>query len=178
MDGAISEAAIQRDASVDADAQRLHELGYEQELNRTLHVLDNAAIGFATISPVVGLFAVAFVGVTLAGPAWIWMLPVALAGQCLLLAVYSELAEEFPLANGAYQWSRRVASPAYGWFNGWVALCAYAVANTTIAYLAPWALALAGIRPTPERVVATAAAVVLVASTVNVFGIQTLKRVV
>src|SRR5215207_409590 len=121
MDGAISEAAIQRDASVDADAQRLHELGYEQELNRTLHVLDNAAIGFATISPVVGLFAVAFVGMTLAGPAWIWMLPVALAGQCLLLAVYWELAEEFPLANGAYQWSRRVASPAYGWFNGWVA---------------------------------------------------------
>ena len=41
---------------------------------------------------------------------------------------------------------------AYGWFAGWVAICAYAVANTTIAYLgAPWALTLLGIEPTPER---------------------------
>ena len=39
---------------------------------------------------------------------------------------------------------------AYGWLTGWVAICAYLVANTTIAYLgAPWALALAGIAPTP-----------------------------
>jgi amino acid transporter len=165
--------------AVDADAARLNELGYEQELRRTLHLLDNAAVGFATISPVVGLFAVAFLGMTLAGPAWVWVLPVALVGQCFLLAVYSELAAEFPLANGPYQWSRRVAGPAYGWFNGWVALCAYAVANTTIAYLAaPWALALVGINPTSERVVVTAAVVVLVASAVNAFGVETLKRVV
>ena len=29
-------------------------------------------------------------------------------GQCLLLAVYAELASEFPIAGGAYQWSRRL----------------------------------------------------------------------
>ena len=75
------------------------------------------------------------VGTAVAGPAWIWVLPVALAGQCLLLAVYSELASEFPIAGGAYQWSRRLIGGAYGWFNGWVAICAYAAANTTIAYL-------------------------------------------
>jgi hypothetical protein len=39
-----------------------------------------------------------------------------------------------PIANGAYQWSRRLVGPTYAWFNGWVALCAYAVANATIAY--------------------------------------------
>jgi amino acid transporter len=37
-----------------------------------------------------------------AGPAWVWVLPIALAGQCLLLAVYAELASEFPIAGGAY----------------------------------------------------------------------------
>ena len=41
-----------------------------------------------------------------------WVLPVALAGQCLLLAVYSELASEFPIAGGAYQWTRRLVGPA------------------------------------------------------------------
>ena len=138
--------------SVDADAVRLRELGYEQELRRGLQVFDNVAMGFAAISPVVGLYAVVFVGMTVAGPAWVWALPVTLAGQCLLLAVYSELASQFPIANGAYQWSRRLVGPRYGWFNGWVALCAFAVANTTIAYLgAPWALALLEIEPTARR---------------------------
>ena len=100
----------------------------------------------------VGLYAVVLVGTTVAGPAWVWVLPVALAGQCLLLAVYSELASEFPIAGGAYQWTRRLVGPAYGWFAGWVAVCAYAVANTTIAYLgAPWALTLLEIDADRER---------------------------
>ena len=129
--------------AADADAARLGELGYKQELDRRLRIFDSVALGFAGISPVVGLYAVVLVGTLVAGPAWVWVLPVALAGQCLLLAVYSELASEFPIAGGAYQWSRRLIGGSYGWFAGWVAICAYAAANTTIAYLgAPWALTL------------------------------------
>ena len=63
------------------------------------------------------------------------VLPVALIGQCLLLAVYAELASEFPIAGGRYQWSRRLMGGTYGWLSGWVAICAYCAANTTIAYL-------------------------------------------
>ena len=136
----------------DADAARLRELGYEQELDRRLGGFDNVAMGFATISPVVGLYAVVFLGTAVAGPAWIWVLPVALAGQCLLLAVYSELAAEFPITGGAYQWTRRLMGGAYGWITGWVAMCAYAAANTTIAYLgAPWALTLLEIEATGQQ---------------------------
>ena len=78
----------------DPDAARLEELGYRQELARALHLVDNVAIGFAGISPVVGLYAVALVGLAVAGPTWVWVLPVALVGQCLLLAVYAELRGE------------------------------------------------------------------------------------
>jgi amino acid transporter len=141
---------------LDADGARLAELGYRQELARRLHFLDNTALGFAAISPVVGLYAVALVGTSVAGPAWVWVLPVALAGQCLLLAVYAELASEFPIAGGAYQWSRRLMGAGYGWMSGWVAVCAYTAANTTIAYLAaPWALQVLGVEPTPDAVVLT-----------------------
>jgi amino acid transporter len=136
-------------------------------------------MGFAAISPVVGLYAVVLVGMTVAGPAWIWVLPLTLAGQCLLLFVYSELASQFPIANGAYQWSRRLIGPRYGWFNGWVALCAYAVANTTIAYLAaPWALTLLGIDPTPHLLVATGVVIVVFCALVGAFGIDVLKRAI
>jgi amino acid transporter len=164
---------------IDADAARLHELGYEQQLKRQLGFLDTVSLGFAGISPVVGLYAVVLVGMLLAGPAWIWVLPVALAGQCLLLGVYSELASEFPIAGGAYQWSRRLIGGAYGWFAGWVAIWAYAVANTTVAYLgAPWALALLGIDATPGRVVAAGIVLVVVAALAGSFGVVLLGRIV
>jgi amino acid transporter len=164
---------------LDEDAARLRELGYEQELRRRLHGLDNVAMGFATISPVVGLYAVVLVGITVAGAAWVWVLPVALAGQCLLLAVYSELSAEFPLTGGPYQWSRRLIGGAYGWFSGWVAICAYAVANTTIAYLgAPWALTLLGIAPTAGAIVLTGAVLVVICAVVGALGIDVLKRAV
>ena len=166
-------------ASPSADAVRLRELGYEQELRRGLRAADNVAIGFAAISPVVALYGVVIVGMTVAGGAWLWMLPVALAGQCLLLVVYSELASEFPIANGAYQWSRRLIGPRYAWFNGWTGLCAYAAANTTIAYLgAPWALVVLGIAPTPDRIVVTGMALVAVCSAVNASGVDVLRRAV
>jgi amino acid transporter len=166
-------------AGVDADAARLHELGYRQELERRLRAVDNVAMGFAAISPVVGLYAVVLVGTLVAGPAWVWVLPVALAGQCLLLAVYSELASEFPIAGGAYQWTRRLMGGAYGWFTGWVAVCAYAVANTTVAYLgAPWALTLAGIDATPNALVLTGMVLVVVCAAAGAAGIGVLSRVV
>ncbi|HEX8123422.1 MAG TPA: amino acid permease [Solirubrobacteraceae bacterium] len=166
-------------AALDDDAARLRELGYEQELRRRLGGLDNVAMGFATISPVVGLYAVALVGTTLAGPAWLWVLPVALAGQCLLLAVYSELAAEFPVTGGPYQWTRRLAGTTYGWFTGWVAMCAYAAANTTIAYLgAPWLLTLLGVDPRPGAVVLAGVALVVVSAVAGMRGIEVLKRVV
>src|SRR6185436_14808874 len=163
---------------LDADAARLAELGYQQELSRRLRVFGNASMGFAAISPVVGLYAVVLVGTVVAGPAWVWVLPVALAGQCLLLAVYAELASEFPIAGGAYQWSRRLMGGAYGWFSGWVAVCAYAVANTTVAYLgAPWLLALFDIEPTAHRIVA-AGMVLVVGALMGSFGVRLLGQAV
>ena len=163
----------------DPDAARLEELGYPQELARGFHLFDNAAMGFAAISPVVGLYAVVLVGMAVAGPAWVWVLPVALTGQCLLLAVYAELASEFPIAGGAYQWSRRLMGGTYGWLSGWVAICAYCAANTTVAYLgAPWALTLAGITPTPNAVVVTGVVLVVICGVVGATSVDVLGRVV
>ena len=164
---------------VDPDAARLGELGYAQELDRRLRIFDTIALGFAGISPVVGLYAVVLVGTLVAGPAWVWVLPVALAGQLLLLVIYAELASEFPVTGGAYQWPRRLVGGAYGWFAGWVAVCAYAAANTTVAYLgAPWALTLLDIEPTANRIVATGMVLVLVCALASALGVGFLGRAV
>jgi amino acid transporter len=161
------------------DEERLRELGYDQELKRGLGVMGSVAMGFATISPVVGLYAVLLVGTMVAGPAWVWALPVCLAGQCLLIAVYAELAAEFPLSGGPYQWARRLMGPGYGWYTGWLSVWSYLVANTTIAYLAaPWVCALTGVAPTARHLVAIAAAFVVACSLGNTFGIGLLRRLV
>ena len=103
----------------------------------------------------------------------VWVLPVALAGQCLLLAVYSELA----VAVADHRWRLPVDPPAdgegYGWMTGWVAIWAYLVANTTIAYLgAPWALTLLGIEPTANAIVLMGMVLVVVCAAAGAVGVR------
>ena len=55
-----------------ADERQLEEFGYKQELPRVLRLWTNWAIGFAFISPIVGLYTVVALGAATAGPAWVW----------------------------------------------------------------------------------------------------------
>ncbi|WP_457030534.1 APC family permease [Kitasatospora sp. P5_F3] len=159
-----------------SDAEALAALGYRQELRRSLGVLGNISMGFAVVSPVVGLYAVAQVGMSIQGGAWIWALPVCLLGQLLVVAVYSELASQWPLAGGAYQWARRLVGPGFAWMSGWLWQFAVMFANTTVAYLAaPWLFALVGATPTPVGLVLVAAAFMLCCTLVNAYGINLLR---
>lgn len=170
-------SSAERPTSASHDSSRLAELGYEQELRRGLGVFGNIAMGFATISPVVGLYAVALVGTLVAGPMWLLALPVALIGNLLLVSVYAELSSQFPISGGAYQWTRRLVGPRYAWVSGWLSVCAYLAANTTIAYLAaPWFWALFGAVPSANELVVTAAVFIVAASVVNAYGIDLLRR--
>ncbi|MGW1005278.1 APC family permease [Streptomyces sp. NPDC002520] len=160
----------------DGDAVRLEALGYRQELRRSLDILGNISMGFAVVSPVVALYAVSMLATTIAGPAWVWALPVVLGGQCLVVNVYSELTSQWPLAGGPYQWGRRLIGPAFGWLGGWVWQFAVMFGNTTVAYLAaPWVFALFGVVPSPGALVAVAVAIVLGCSLVNAYGIRILR---
>ncbi|MEV6654535.1 APC family permease [Streptomyces sp. NPDC051219] len=162
--------------AADSDAARLSDLGYTQELSRSLSVLGNIAVGFAVVSPVVALYAVSMVGTMIAGPAWVWALPIVLLGQCLVVNVYAELASQWPLAGGPYQWGRRLLGPSFGWMSGWVWQFAVMFGNTTVAYLAaPWVFALIGVTPSPGAMVAVAAAILLTCMLVNAYGIKMLS---
>ncbi|MCX5529085.1 APC family permease [Streptomyces sp. NBC_00006] len=121
------------------DAGDLAEYGYEQELKRTLSPWAVFAIGFATISPVVGIYAVVQLGFAFAGPAWIWAVVIAFLGQLLVATVYAELSSQFPITGGVYQWVRRLGGPRLGWLVGWIYLASAVASLTTVAYLgATW----------------------------------------
>ncbi|WP_441246822.1 APC family permease [Kitasatospora sp. McL0602] len=168
--------APDRPQNAAGDADRLAALGYRQELRRSLGVLGNISMGFAVVSPVVGLYAVAQLGMSIYGGAWVWALPVCLLGQMLVVCVYSELASQWPLAGGAYQWSRRLAGPVFAWLSGWMWQFAVMFANTTVAYLAsPWFFALFGLTPTPTQLVLVSAAFMVFCTLVNAYGINLLR---
>ncbi|MES9588706.1 APC family permease [Streptomyces sp. NPDC094045] len=121
------------------DAGDLAEYGYQQELKRTLSAWAVFAIGFATISPVVGIYAVVQLGFVFAGPAWIGAVVVAFLGQLLVATVYAELSSQFPITGGVYQWVRRLGGPRLGWLVGWIYLASAVASLTTVAYLgATW----------------------------------------
>ncbi|WP_019884435.1 APC family permease [Streptomyces purpureus] len=167
------------DSGEDTEASRLRALGYRQELRRSLGVLGNISMGFAVVSPVVALYAVSMVGTMVAGPMWVWALPLVLVGQCLVVSVYGELTAQWPLAGGPYQWGRRLLGPSFGWLGGWVWQFAVMFGNTTVAYLAaPWVYALFGATPTPGGLVAVAVGILLAGLLVNAYGITLLRRFV
>jgi amino acid transporter len=162
-----------------SDEKVLEGFGYKQELKRSLSFWTNFAVGFAFISPVVGLYAIISLATFAAGPAWVWALPIVLAGQLLVACVFAELASQFPIAGGIYQWSRRLVGPTYAWFAGWLYVWTIMLTVTAIAYFgAVWLAALFGATPTADQQVLWALAILVVTTTVNAVGLNPLKYVV
>ena len=159
------------------DAGELAEYGYQQELRRSLSVWAVFAIGFATISPVVGIYAVVQLGFVFAGPAWIWAVLIAFLGQLLVATVYVELSSQFPVTGGVYQWVRRLAGPRPGWLVGWIYLAAAIASLTTVAYLgATWLHMLFSDGPLePLHHVLLGVVFIAVALGINLLGVNPVK---
>jgi amino acid transporter len=167
------------DVSQLRDEELLERLGYQQELTRSLNLWTNWAVGFAFISPVVGLYSIIAIGVQTSGPPWVWTLPIVLAGQVLVALVFAELASQFPIAGGIYQWSRRLVGPTYAWFAGWGYLWTLMLTVTAIAYFGGlFGAALFGKSPSPNGTIVWALGFLVITTAFNLIGIRILKYVV
>jgi len=108
------------DPTVDRDAERLAELGYEQELERGWTRFTNFAISFSIISVLAGCFTVFYVGWNNGGPIAISIGWPVIAAIILTVAVsMSELASAFPTAGGPYWWAHKLGGAGWSWFTGW-----------------------------------------------------------
>src|SRR6185437_1542070 len=65
------------------DSEQLQQLGYHQELHRTMSLFSNFAVTFSFISVTTGIFALFAVGLGTGGPAFIWSWPIVFFGQLL-----------------------------------------------------------------------------------------------
>jgi urea carboxylase system permease len=120
-------------AASDHDSRDLASLGYKQELDRSLGSFSSFAAGFSYISILTGMFQTSYLGFLFAGRAFLWFWPVVFLGQMMVALQFAELAAHYPLAGSIYQWSKRLASRAWAWNNGWIYLCAQIVTVPAVA---------------------------------------------
>jgi amino acid transporter len=104
----------------DRDEQRLAEMGYKQELDRSWSGFQNFAISFTIISVLAGCFTTYYQAWNNGGPVAIsWGWPIISAFILIIALCMSELVSAFPTAGGIYWWASKLGGPVWGWFTGW-----------------------------------------------------------
>jgi amino acid transporter len=103
-------------------------------LHRSLTVWNSLTIGFAVVSPVVGLYAIIGVQTVVTGGGWFAALALCLVMQLLVATVYAELSSQFPIAGGAYKWARQLGGGITGQFAGVIYISSTISMLTTTAY--------------------------------------------
>jgi amino acid permease (GABA permease) len=116
-------ATVVRGDQPKSDTERLHELGYAQELLRRMSGFSNFAVSFTIISILSGCLTLYGYGMNTGGPVvmsigWPFVgIMVTLVGLSM-----AEIASAFPTAGGLYYWSAKLArsnGAAWSWFTGW-----------------------------------------------------------
>jgi amino acid permease (GABA permease) len=106
-----------------ADEKRLHELGYAQELSRTMSGFSNFAVSFTIISILSGCLTLYGFGMNTGGPALIvWGWPFVGLMTLIVGLAMAEVCSSFPTAGGLYYWAAKLApsnGAAWSWFTGW-----------------------------------------------------------
>ncbi|MCO5152016.1 MULTISPECIES: APC family permease [unclassified Shinella] len=166
-----------KSAASSNDERFLASHGYRQELDRGLSLWSSFSVGFATISPVVGIYSVMSLGAISIGPSWVWIVPLCLALQFTVALVYAELSSQYPLAGGCYQWVRHLVGDRLAWFTGFLYLASALASLTTVSYLGGFWLSLfvTGSPPSADGQVACGAALLALGLAVNLLGINPLK---
>ena len=174
-------ASTGTDATRKTDTERLHELGYAQELKRGMSGFSNFAVSFTIISILSGCLTLFGFGMFVGGPAssaYGWLL-VGLMVTFVGLAM-AEVCSSYPTAGGLYYWSAKLAKkngPAWAWFTGWFNLLGQVAITAGIDFgLSAFICAFMGIafdvEVTKVILIGTYTVVLAVHGLLNTFGVR------
>jgi amino acid permease (GABA permease) len=116
--------AVNERAEMTEDEQRLHEMGYAQELRRRMSGFSNFAVSFTIISILSGCMTLYGYGMVTGGPvAIVWGWPFVGIMTLMVGLAMAEVCSSFPTAGGLYYWAAKLAKDGRGavwaWFTGW-----------------------------------------------------------
>ena len=127
--------ALTDDPQLDADAKRLAELGYSQDLSRSWSGFSNFAISFSIISILAGCFTNFGVAWYAGGPVSIsWSWPIVSAFILLIGFTMSELVSAYPTSGGIYWWASKLGGARAGFYTGWLNLVGLVAVTAGVSY--------------------------------------------
>ena len=104
----------------DDDVQRLHALGYAQELARRLGGFSNFALSLSIICILAGGVTSFHLGLCSVGGASIGLgWPLVGLFALAVAATMGQLASTFPTAGGLYHWAAILGGRGWGWTTAW-----------------------------------------------------------
>ena len=177
--------ASQPSASKDTD--KLHQLGYAQELRRGMKTFSNFAVSFTIISILSGCLTLFGFAMNVGGPAVMTLGWLFVGFFVTLVALgMAEVASSYPTAGGLYYWAAKLApesgrNPAqWSWFVGWFNLVGQVAVTAGIDFgLALFTTAFLnlafGIAATPTVTVAVFGVMLVIHALLNTFGISLVK---
>src|SRR6266705_2577149 len=145
--------AQRREEVIQQDVRDLHQLGYAQELFRSMGGFSNFAISFSIISILTGAVILYDYGLAWAGTAAVligW--PLVTVFVLFIAASMSEIASAYPTAGGLYYWASRMKNKDWGWWTAWFNLIGQFAIVAGIAYAAAQFLNVSIVTPLLSKV--------------------------
>jgi amino acid permease (GABA permease) len=167
--------------TLDDDAARLHQLGYAQQLKRSLSAFSNFALSFTIISILSGCLTMYGYGMSTGGPAvMIWGWPLVGIAVLLVGLGMAEVCSSYPTAGGLYFWAAMLApsnGAAWSWFTGWFNLIGQVAVTAGIDFGAAMFLnafldLTVGFSATPVHTILLLAAILTAHGLLNTFGVK------
>ena len=171
---------LSSDVEVDDDT-RLRQMGYAQELRRTMSGFSNFAVSFTIISILSGCLTLYGVGLNTGGPvALIWGWPLVGVFVILVGLGMAEVCSSYPTAGGLYYWAAKLAprnGPAWSWFTGWFNVIGQVAVTAGIDYGAAIFLnafldLVAGFTATAPHTILLTGIILVVHGLLNTFGVR------
>ncbi|MEO6090572.1 MAG: amino acid permease [Umezawaea sp.] len=172
-------------APLSADEKRLHELGYAQELSRTMSGFSNFAVSFTIISILSGCLTLYGFGMNTGGPALIvWGWPFVGLMTLIVGLAMAEVCSSFPTAGGLYYWAAKLApsnGAAWSWFTGWFNFLGQVAVTAGIDFGAAFFINAFldlqfGFAATPEHTILIFGLVLVLHGLLNTFGVKLVSR--
>jgi amino acid permease (GABA permease) len=172
-------------AGLTEDEKRLHQLGYAQELKRTMSGFSNFAVSFTIISILSGCLTLYGFGMNTGGPVMIvWGWPIVGVMTLFVGLAMAEVCSSFPTAGGLYYWSAKLApsnGPAWSWFTGWFNFLGQVAVTAGIDFGAAFFLNAFldlqfGFTATPGHTILLFGIILLVHALLNSLGVKLVAR--
>lgn len=187
MSEITTDEKLQNGTTVAGDEAELAKMGYKQELQRDLSLVQNFGVSFSIISIITGVCSLFLYGLTTGGPVvmvWGWVV-VAFFTMTVGLAM-AEVCSAHPTSGGPYFWAAMLSEPRNAafasWVCGWFNLLGQVAVTTGISFgcanfISTIATFNTSFVSTAKTNIGVYAAVLCAQGLINTFGVHLLKYI-